>query len=78
MNDRKRCVHCRHVLPPTRVKNQRYCKQNACQRARKARCNARRWQPMRTIKSIKRMPLKSGADKIRITGVNIEIDIQSI
>lgn len=37
MNDRKRCAHCRRVLPRTRVRNQRYCKQNACQRARKAR-----------------------------------------
>ena len=36
MNDRKRCAHCRRMLAPSRQKNQRYCKQTACQRARKA------------------------------------------
>lgn len=36
MNNPKRCAHCRRMLAPGRIKNQRYCKQTACQRARKA------------------------------------------
>lgn len=36
MNDRKRCAHCRRMLAPSRKKNQHYCTQTVCQRARKA------------------------------------------
>lgn len=35
-----RCAHCRHLFRPNpRVKNQRYCSEKSCQRARK-----NRWQ----------------------------------
>jgi len=50
MSQKPRCVHCKRLFRPNpRLKEQRYCPQKACQRARKrlwqkhkmARCKGR-------------------------------------
>ena len=78
MISRIRCAHCRRLFEPNpRVKNQRYCEDEPCQRAGKIRGKSKNWHQTLTIGRTSENATGNGAPGIPLFGVFIELPIRA-